>query len=174
MRLRRSAAASSNLCGRSPPAHLREILGRQCCEREARASRAQGDLALVARGLEADLAAVGQLAHDVVERMRRHRRGARLADLARNGLDDREVHVGRGERDLFLAGVEQHVREDRDGVAPFDDALDMREPLEQGGTFDRELHGPSFFKIVLGWARWPRFSTTGPRRRGPEKSCRRR
>ena len=42
---------------------------------------------------------------------------------------------------LAVVGLDQHVGEDRDGVAPLDHALHMAERLQEGGAFDGELHG---------------------------------
>ena len=77
IRLRSSLAAISNLCGRSPRTHGREILLRQCLQDEARAPGLERHLAAIAGALDLDLGALRQLADDVEERVRRDRGGAR-------------------------------------------------------------------------------------------------
>ena len=52
-----------------------------------------------------------------------------------------EIHVGGGQAERIGAGLEQDVGEDRDGVAPLDDALDMAQRLQQSAAFDGQFHG---------------------------------
>ena len=66
--------------------------------------------------------------------MRRHGRRARLRRRRRGPVRSPR---GRGrcfQRHLPVARLDQHVGEDRDGVAPFDDAVDVAERLEQERT----------------------------------------
>ena len=44
---------------------------------------------------------------------------------------DLDVEVGRRQPELAVTRLEQHVGEDRNGVAPLDDALHMGERLEE-------------------------------------------
>ena len=57
-----------------------------------------------------------------------------------------------------LARLDQHVGEDRDGVAPFDDAMDVAQRLEQGGSLDGDLH-----RIILNLTPARRFRDGGAR-----------
>jgi hypothetical protein len=70
-------------------------------------------------------------------------RGGDLAGifhLGRRGVGDLHVEVGGREAQATLAGRQQHVAEDRDGVSPLDDALHVSQGLEQRAAFDRQLH----------------------------------
>src|SRR6516225_345526 len=53
-------------------AQAREVVGRQCLQREARLAASDGEPALVSLALHLDIASLWELAHDVVEHMRRH------------------------------------------------------------------------------------------------------
>src|SRR5947209_2621803 len=69
-----------------------------CGERlqiEAGAAGTQDQLAGLAARLQRDLCTVGELAHDVVERMRWQGRAATLADVGGNALGHFEVEIGR-------------------------------------------------------------------------------
>ena len=92
-------------------------------------------------GIERHLGAVGQLAHDIVEDVGRHGGGAGLADLGRHRLGDLEVEVGRLQRQLAAVGAQQHVGQDRDGVAPLDDAVHVAEGVEEVRSLDGRAHG---------------------------------
>src|SRR5437868_5183958 len=84
----------------APGGAIGKIAFGQRLQREARAAGAQREARAVARGLEQDLRAFRELAHDVVEHVRRHGGGAGRADLGRNRLDHFEVEVGGFEREL--------------------------------------------------------------------------
>ena len=124
--------------------HQRIILGRKARQGEGGAPGAERHQPLVAGGLQFDLGAFAQLADDVVERVRRHGGGAGRRALSGERGDHFEIHVGRGERELGALGAQQHVRQDRDGVAPLDDALHMSQSAEQRGAFDGQFHGWRF------------------------------
>ena len=120
-----------------------EVALRQGLQREARAPGPDGEHRAVARGLEHDLRALGELAHDLVEHVRRHRGDAARRDLAVDRLDHLEIEIGRLERKLCALGADQHVGENRDGVAPLDHAVDVGERSQELGALDRDLHaGP--------------------------------
>ena len=117
----------------------REIVARQGRQVEARA--AGDDLHLAVGGGELDLAALGQLADDVEEGVGAERGRAGLADLCGDAFIDLQVEVGRHQAErAVLARLDQHVGQDRDGVAPLDHRLDMAQALEEGRPFDRRLH----------------------------------
>ena len=113
---------------------------RQGLQGEARAPRAQHELASVARRLEARLGALRELAHDVVDHMRRNGRRAVLGDIGWNLLGGLEVEIGAFERQSAVLGLDQHIGEDRDGVAPLDDAMHVPQSFEQDRTLDGDLH----------------------------------
>ena len=121
--------------------HGREVGRRQALQGEARAAGANGQAVAVGGALELDLGAVGQLAHDLVERMRRRRRRSGLGGRRLDLLGDGEVHVGGGEAQPPLLRRDQDIGQDGDRVAPLDDALHMGQRLQEGCPFDRQFHG---------------------------------
>ena len=50
-----------------------------------------------------------------------------------------QVEVGALQRQLAVRRLDQHIGEDRDGVAAFDDAMDVSESLEQDRTLDGDF-----------------------------------
>jgi hypothetical protein len=73
--------------------------------------------------------------------MRGRRDRTRFADLPRHAFVDLYFHVGGDKGNILPRRADQHIGEDGNGVAPFDDTLDMAEAFEKGGTFKREFHG---------------------------------
>ena len=132
-------ASRPNRCGRVAAGHHREIFRRQGLKREARAAAAQ--LQPVVFLAELNLGAVGELADDVVKRVRRRRRRPFGADGGGHRLDDRDIHVGRGKAQLRPLGLDQHIRQDGDRVAPLDDALHVVQGAKKFCAFDCKLHG---------------------------------
>ena len=122
----RSAAGSVKRIGKSPAVRSgKSDSGSTWSENFERPERSASCDAVA--GVERDLGAVGELAHDVVEDMGGNGGRAGLADLGRHGLDDLEVEVGRLQRQLAAFGAEKNVRQNRDGVAPLDHAVDVAE-----------------------------------------------
>jgi len=71
--------------------------------------------------------------------------GAAVALYSRgDALDDFEVHVGRAQRQAAsptgALGAQQHIRQNRDGGAPLDDALHMAQRRQERRPFDGEIH----------------------------------
>ena len=87
-----------------------------------------------------DLRALGQLAHDLVEHVGGHGGGAARRHLGGDAVDDFEIEVGGLQAELALLGLDQHIGQDRDGVAPFDHAVDVAQRLQQFGTLDGDFH----------------------------------
>ena len=161
-----------------------EVGGGQALEEEARAPGADQQLAGFAGGLKADLRAFRQFAHDVVDDMRRRGGRAGLGDIGRGRFGRFEVEIGAFQRQLAVARLDQHVGEDRDGVAPLDDAMDVAQSLQQGRALYGDLH-----RNILdlrtrrrrraarppsprrGRARLSRGARTLPRRRAPRKGA---
>jgi hypothetical protein len=106
-----------------------EVGLRQRLQREARAARPNHHAAAVAARLEHDLRALWQLAHDVVEGVRRQRRRARLRHFGRHRLDDLDVEVGRLQAQAALVGADEHVAENGKRGPPLDDAMHAAERL---------------------------------------------
>jgi len=55
-------------------------------------------------------------------------------------VDHLHVQVGGGERQAVAPGAQQHVGQDRNGVATLDHALDVPQGPEKRGSFDGQLH----------------------------------
>ena len=127
--------------------HRREVLAGEAREREGGAARSEVEATVFAAEIEAHLAAVGQLADDVVERMCRHGGAAGFGDLGRGDLDDGEVQIGGRQLQLAVFGDQLHVGENRDRVALFDHALNVRERAEEGAAFDGQFHR---FPVIFG------------------------
>jgi hypothetical protein len=79
--------------------------------------------------LDDDLRALGQLAHDLVEHVRRYRRGAAGRCLGGDAVGHFQVEVGRLQAELALVGLDQDVGQDRDGIAPLNHAMHMAQGL---------------------------------------------
>lgn len=118
----------------------REIVARQGRQREAAAPGLYRHP--VFGRLEADLAAIGQLAGDVEQEMRRDRDRARVLDACGvHMLDHLEIEIGRHDLEGVVAiGLDQDVGEDGDGIAPLHHRLHVTEAAKQGRAFDGGLH----------------------------------
>ena len=119
---------------------IREIAFRQRLQREARAAGADRQHRTVAVGFQHDLRAVGQFADDVVEHVRRHGGRAGGRGFRRQRFGHLEVEVGRLQRQLGVFGADQHVAEDRNGVAALDHAMDVAQRFQELRAFDGDLH----------------------------------
>jgi hypothetical protein len=125
-----------------------EVALRQRLQREARAAGADRQHGAVAGGLQHDLRAFGQLAHDLVEHVRRHGGGPARRHLGGDGLGHFEIEIGGLEGQLRFVGLDQHIGQNRDRVAPLDHAMDVAQRLQQSRAFDSDLHaGP---RSILG------------------------
>ena len=113
---------------------------RQRLQDEAGATGADRQHAAIAGGVERDLGPLGELAHDLVEHMGGHGCRAPRPDLGRDRLDDFELEIGGLERQLGMICLDQHIGENRNGVAAFDHAMDMTERFQQRGAFDGDFH----------------------------------
>ena len=136
-----------------------EIALRQRLQGKAGAAGADRQHGPVAGGLEHDLRALGELAHDLIEHVRRHRGRAAWAHLRRDGLRNLEIEVGRLEGELRFVRLDQHIRQNWDGVAALDHAVDMAERLQQRCAFDGDLHLSvrllAWKRGVGKWRVWP-------------------
>jgi hypothetical protein len=81
----------------------REIVCRKRLQRELSRSCRDGEAPLVSVANELDLRSFRQLAHDVVEHMRRHRCRSFALGSGRHRLDQLHVEVGRGQLQLVIA-----------------------------------------------------------------------
>ena len=117
-----------------------KIGGGQGLEGESRPSRAHDELSGVAGGLEARLRAIREFAHDIVDHVGRNGRRAILGDVGRDLLGRLEVEIRAFQRQFAVRGFDQHIGEDRNRVAPLDDAMHVPQRLEQDRTLDSDLH----------------------------------
>ena len=126
-----------------------EIVFGQGLQREARPAGADRQYRAVAVALQHDLSAVGQLAHDVVEHMRRH--GGRTAGsgFRRQRFRHLKVKVGGLQRQPRVFGADKHVAEDRNGVAALDHAMDVTQRFQELRAFDGNLHCNT--RLILRW-----------------------
>jgi hypothetical protein len=122
---------------------VREVAFGQGLQHEARAAGADLHLARIARHLERDLGTLGQFPHDVVDDVRRHGGRARGRGLRRDGLRHLDVEIRGLESQAPFVGAQEDVRQDRDRVAPLDDAMDVPERPQQRRSLDSNSHGPT-------------------------------
>ena len=120
------------------------VFGRQTGEGKGRPPATQHHRAASVIYLDFDLGTFWQFANDVVKGVRRGGRAAASLDLRRYPFDDLEIHVSSAKckrpAPRLAIGAEQHIRENRDRVAPFDHALHVAQGLQKSGPFDREFH----------------------------------
>ena len=119
-----------------------EIAFGQGLQVEARAARAQQEPSSLSRHLQRDLRAIGQLADDVIQNMGWQRCRARLTDIGGEAFRDFKIKIGGPELEVSIGGLQQDIGQDRDGVAPFDDAVHMAQRLEKRRSFESDFHGP--------------------------------
>ena len=91
--------------------------------------------------VEFHLRSVGQLADDLVQSGGRSGAGAVAGRAGRHVLDDGDLHVGGGERQLAVAHRDHDIGQDRDGVAALHHTLDVGQCLQQGGPVGLQHHG---------------------------------
>src|SRR6185295_18222465 len=132
---RHGKAMAELACGQ-----IGEILGRQGLEREAGSSRHYREAAFIGTLLDFKLSAIGQLAHDVVQYMRRGRGAAVTGDLGCHGFHDFDVEIGGGEPQRTFGGLDQHVRQYGNRIATLHHALNMAQSMQEGRAFDRDAH----------------------------------
>ncbi len=127
--------------GREPVlGHHREVAGRQHRQVELRAAGRDLQPRVVGGVAQLHVRAFGQLADDLIEGVggggdlagRLHRGGGLVNDL--------HVEVGGREGQRLLVGGQEHIGQDRDGVASFHDALHVAEGLEERRALDGQPH----------------------------------
>ena len=89
---------------------------------------------------EHDLRPLRQLAHDVVEHVRRHGGRSGRRGLGGDGVGDFKIEIGRLQAERRALGAQQHIGENRNGVAPLDRAMHMPERAQQLGTLNSDFH----------------------------------
>lgn len=126
-----SACASMRKEGEGASGQFREIGLRQALQAEGRLAGNDRHGAAIRVGREHDFGAVGQLADDVVEEMRRNRRGASLLHHGGRRFIDLKIKIGGLEREACALSLQKHVRQNRYRVAAFHDAVDVIERFEK-------------------------------------------
>jgi hypothetical protein len=81
--------------------------------------------------------------------MRRHRGGAAGRGFRRKRLGDLEVEVGGLQRQPPAFGADQHVAQDRNGVAALDHAMDVAQRFQELRALDGNLHCNT--RLILRW-----------------------
>ncbi|GLI91443.1 hypothetical protein LMG27198_04350 [Methylocystis echinoides] len=96
--------------------------------------------------------------------MRRQRGRAGLSDVGGRLLGDFEVEIGGFQRQDAVAGVDEHIGEDRNGRSALDDPVDMAERPKQRRSLDRNLHRRKTICVFLGAAGAPGAETLASQR----------
>jgi hypothetical protein len=81
------------------------------------------------------------LAHDFKKFARVEGKTFFLARFAWNLGSDADLEVGGRKANGLGIGFDEHVSENRNGVAPFDDSLDQRKTVHERLAFDDYSHG---------------------------------
>ena len=141
------------LTGRKREAHRqigfgdhREIIALQ--RRQAEPAAAGIHAHAVTRNGEFNLRALGQLAHDIEQRVRRNRGGAVQIDRGGDIFHHLQIKIGRHQPQPIGARFDQHVGKDRDGVATLHHRLDMAQALQQGCALNGGLHSDPCNEMV--------------------------
>ena len=121
-------------------AERREIVGRECLQREAGRPAGDAQPSLLAVKRKLDIGFLGQLAHDIVQHVGGHGGCAAALGPARQCLDQFHIEVRRRQPELILARIQQHIGEDGDCIAPLDHARHMGKRLGQAGLIDGHMH----------------------------------
>ena len=90
-----------------------------------------------------DLGTIGQLANNIIQKMRRHRRGSGRGDRTFDLRCDIHIHVGGCHQQRAVGGLQHDIGQDRNGVAAFDHGLDLAEGPKKADPIDGEFHGLS-------------------------------
>ena len=133
--------------------HDREVFRRQAGQAELDAPAGDRQTPGVAGGVQGHFGALRQLAADVIEHMRRCCRRTGNLQVGSDGLDHFQVHIGGGQVQLAVLGLQPHIRQNRYGVAALDDALNVRQRPQQNRAFDRQLH--EIWSVRVGERRGP-------------------
>jgi hypothetical protein len=116
--------------------HIGEVLRRKGLQRKASLPRRDRQSFLFAVDLDFHFRTIGKLAHDVVQDDCGDCHRASSSDVRAHTLHNLALQIRRLERQLLVPCPEQHVRQDRNGRAPLDDARDMTERPEKLTSFD--------------------------------------
>jgi hypothetical protein len=99
---------------------------------------------LVVVELHVDLNPLGQGATDIDQLAGRHGDAATLGHLGRRTGDHLDLHVGTGDAQSLVYGLDQEVGQYRQRLPTLHHIDHLRNRCQQGLTRNRELHGCSF------------------------------
>ncbi len=117
-----------------------EVFGGKRLQAETRLARRDRQPLLVAVALHLDLGAFRQLAHDVMQHVRRNRQRAGRRDLGADALAHLAFEVGRLEHQSVPRRLQHDVRKDRDRRPALDNARNVAQRLQEFPTFNLETH----------------------------------
>ena len=83
---------------------------------------------------------LGQLAGNIVKQMRGYRRGAAGSNGAFNLCGNIHIHVGCGHQQHAALGLQDHIRQNGDGVAPLDNRLHLAKRPQEADTIYGQFH----------------------------------
>ena len=132
-----------------------KIAFRQALQRETRTAGADRKRGPIPGRFEDDLCAVRQLAYDVIEHVGRHGRRAAGPSFGRDGVGYFKIEVGRLQAEFRAIGADEHVGEDRNGVAPLHGAMHVPERPQQFRTLYGDLHRNIPFRAGGAKVAWP-------------------
>ena len=136
----RSSAAISNVWPNSPAARSGKSSGASVCSWKREWPDRSVRRSFSGSRFNLHLGPVGQLAHDVVQHVRRHGHGAGLGDVGRRLVRNLALEVGGLELQRPLRGLEQDVGQDGNGRAPLDHARHVAKGPQKLAAFDHQLH----------------------------------
>jgi hypothetical protein len=140
--------------------HRGKIAGRQDRQVQARFAGGDEEARIVAGNIELYGRAIGQLADEVIEIIRRRRRLAAALHFGRRRFGNLDVEIGSREAQAVALRGQKHVGQDRDRVAPLHDALHVIERFQERRALDGQPH---CFFLSPGPRRGP--DTITPRQR---------
>ena len=124
----------------------REVFARQRRHARFEALGRHLDAGAALFGLEPHVG-FGQRAHDLVEFFRRQRHRAGLFDRGLAAAAQRHFEIGGEQRQLVPVRLDEHVRQDRDGVLALDDLLEELQFPHKIGFPGDQFHG----EVDLVW-----------------------
>ena len=116
----------------------RELRGGQRREREAAAPCPHHEP--IALGAQRHIGALGRGAQDIEQFAARHRHLARRGYRQRRGAHEFHLEVRTGHAQAVVLRAEQHIREHRHGLAPFDDTDHVLHGTEEFFTGGGDFH----------------------------------
>ena len=149
--LRSQSKLGWQLIGRN----IREISFRQGLQLELGLTRRHTDQWAVLVSLQGDLAAFRQFAHNVIKKMGGHSDGPFFLHLPFHSFGHVHIKVSGLEGDELGFGTDQHIGENRDGVAPFHNPVHVCQSRQKDRAFKCDFHDANIYYCCLCWAHEP-------------------